>query len=313
MTTELVTGRVWSRLIATRRKAPQRAWIAVAYLGKGAAKLLGLKSGSRLVVDASDNAVKSGQTCPADLLKLQDKGVRVFNYPHLHGKVYVFGRVAAVGSANASRNSAETLVEAMVLTTDRRVVKDAKAFVESIAKNEIGPDELDRLQKMYRPPRRPFAGARRKGQRRKLAQQKSLPNIRVVHLVTQKWSDQDWNEQEAGEAIAKRRREHRRSWKTDDFRWSGAHSFQRHDKVMMVTRESSGKRLVHPPGTVLYVRSYRTRNGRAAVVFLELPARRRRELRTLARAQGRGAMKRLSRGGTLRGDLSESLYDLWSA
>ena len=40
MSIELVTGRVWSRLNGARRKARKRAWVAVAYFGKGAAKLL---------------------------------------------------------------------------------------------------------------------------------------------------------------------------------------------------------------------------------------------------------------------------------
>lgn len=237
--TELVTGRVWSHLGEARRQARQRAWIAVAYFGKGAARLLPIKSGSRLVVDASDNAVKSGQTHPADLQTLQKKGVRIFNHPRLHGKVYVFGGVAAIGSANASRNSTDILVEAMVMTTERRLVEDAKAFVESIAKNEIGPEELVRLQKKYRPPKRPFAGARSGRRRRPAAAEASIPSIRVVHLVTgQNWTDKDWAEQEAGEAIARRRRKPGRSWKTDDFRWVGAQSFRRGDKIMMITRES---------------------------------------------------------------------------
>jgi hypothetical protein len=40
-----------------------------------------LRAGSRLVVDASENAVKSGQTHPADLKKLQNRGVVIYSYP----------------------------------------------------------------------------------------------------------------------------------------------------------------------------------------------------------------------------------------
>jgi len=49
--------------------------MAVAYFGKGASRLLPLTAGSRLVVDASECAVASGQTCPADLIKLVARGV----------------------------------------------------------------------------------------------------------------------------------------------------------------------------------------------------------------------------------------------
>jgi PLD-like domain len=178
MSTELVTGKVWSRLGDIHKNTPRQAWVAIAYFGKGAANLLPLKEGSQLVVNASDETVEAGQTCPADLIKLQRKGVRIFNYTRLHAKVYVFGTVAAIGSANASRNSANVLTEAMVLTTDRQIVNDAKEFVRSVAKNEMGPDELRRLQKLYREPRRPFAGEQRKPPLAKSA----LPNIRVVNF-----------------------------------------------------------------------------------------------------------------------------------
>jgi hypothetical protein len=40
----------------------------------------------------------------------------------------------------------------------------------------------------------------------------------------------------------------------DDFQFIGAHSFQRGDKVAMVTKQDSGERLMDPPGTVLHVR-----------------------------------------------------------
>ena len=309
MSTELLTGKVWSRLKKIRQKnASQRSWVAVAYIGKGAAKLLPLNRGSRLVVNASDEAVKAGQTCPADLLALQDRGVRIFNYVHLHAKVYVFGSVAAIGSANASRNSSEVLTEALVLTTDRLIVNEAKGFVQSLAKNELGPDELVRLKKIYREPKRPFPATKAKGPRPK----SPLPNIRVVHLhADQDWSEEDWKEQNAGEEIAEKRRQHKRAWMTDYFRWTGVNPFEPRHKIMMITREASGKQLVHPPSTVLHVRPYRTKRGRAAFVYVEHQDRRRRELQKLAKALGRKQIERLRRGGTLRQDLSLKLYDVW--
>jgi len=73
MSAELVTGDVWGRLRKAHRKTRRQASVAVAYFGKGAAKLLSLKKGDQLVVDASENAVKSGQTYPEDLLTLLKK------------------------------------------------------------------------------------------------------------------------------------------------------------------------------------------------------------------------------------------------
>ena len=49
--------------------------------------------------------------------------MRIFSVANLHAKVYVLGTTALIGSANASQHSAHTLVEAMLLTTDRKVVE----------------------------------------------------------------------------------------------------------------------------------------------------------------------------------------------
>jgi hypothetical protein len=310
MGTELVVGDVWTRLTRAHRKGRRGAWVAVAYFGKGAARLLRLRKGNQLVVDASDNAIKGGLTCPDDLITLSKKGVRIFSVANLHAKVYVLGTTALIGSANASQHSARTLVEAMLLTTDRKVVERSKAFVRSIAKNELGPEQLQRLRKLYRPPQRPLGGARRKNKRQGLRVDASLPAIRLVRLVPATWSERDWTEHDAGIAIAGRRREHR-SWKLDDFQWFGTPTFERGEKIMRVTREDSGLELVDPPATVLYVRSYPYKNGRASLVFLEGPHRRRRALRHVAKQLGRGGRKRLKRGGRLRRETSDKLYDIW--
>jgi hypothetical protein len=66
--------------------------------------------------------------------------------------------------------------------------------------------------------------------------------------------------------------------------------------AMMITHEGSGRRLVDPPGTILYVRNYRLKDGQAAFVYLEFRNKRRRDLKSVARHLGRGAMKRLRRG-----------------
>ena len=64
-----VGGRVWATLTNAAKRSSGQSYIAVAYFGKGAARLLPLTRGSYLVVDASDMAVKSGQTkLPSGLL-----------------------------------------------------------------------------------------------------------------------------------------------------------------------------------------------------------------------------------------------------
>jgi PLD-like domain len=306
---KLVTGRVGGQLKAARVRSSGPALVAAAYVGQGAARLLDLKKGSLLVADASHHAVKTGQTCPADLTALMKKGVRIFNFPRLHAKIYVFGKVAAVGSANASHRSADVLVESMLITDDAKTVEQARNFVKSIAKDELGPKALRRLCKLYRPPHLPGGG--RKARERRAPTIPGAPRIRVVHLGPVEWSERDDAEHEVGERDAKRHRKHLRSWIADDFQWTGRENFRRGEKVMMVTEEGSGRQLVDAPGTVLHVRRYHVRNGTKAFVYLELPDRRRRNLKTLAAQLGHGWLKRLWRGGSLSAARSDELYKLW--
>src|SRR5262245_11427904 len=112
--TELLTRNCWTLLKAAAHKCRQPADVAVAYFSSGAAKLLPLPTGSRLVVDAGERAIRSGQTHPADLKALVKRGVRIFSVPSLHAKLFVFGARAFIGSANVSNHSAHTLIEAMV-------------------------------------------------------------------------------------------------------------------------------------------------------------------------------------------------------
>lgn len=75
MSTEFFTTEVWKRLKSAARDLTSPVYVAVAYFAQDAAKLLPLPAGSRLVVDASEHAVRSGQTCPADLLVLLNRGL----------------------------------------------------------------------------------------------------------------------------------------------------------------------------------------------------------------------------------------------
>jgi phosphatidylserine/phosphatidylglycerophosphate/cardiolipin synthase-like enzyme len=155
---QFVSKGLWRSLTRSTKSARKPALAAVAYFGKGASGLLPLPSGSHLVVDASEHAVKKGQTHPADLKRLQKNGVIVFSSTSLHAKVFVIDNVAFIGSANVSGRSARILTEALVKTSDRAVVRDAKSFVKGLCLDEMGPDRLDKLQKLYRPPKPPGGG-----------------------------------------------------------------------------------------------------------------------------------------------------------
>lgn len=149
MSTRLIAKDVWDNLTRAAKSSKKSAYIAVAYFGQGGADLLPLKRGSVLVVDASEDSVRSGQTSPKELLRLYKKGVRIHSVRGLHAKVYVIGDELFIGSANVSRNSRDRLQEALVRTQDESVVRASKAFVKSLMRVELGESELKRLGKMY--------------------------------------------------------------------------------------------------------------------------------------------------------------------
>jgi hypothetical protein len=129
----------------TRRS--QQIFAAIAFAGFDATKIMPLRRGDVLVCNASDAAIKQGSTSAIALEKFIKRGVKIFNEPHLHGKVVVFPKKAFVGSANVSRRSNDVLFEAVVETADPRVIASARRFVERHA-HEVARLNREDIQKM---------------------------------------------------------------------------------------------------------------------------------------------------------------------
>ena len=83
---------VWTEITAVARANPGASQVAVAYFGIDGPRLLPLKAGSILVVDASIETVSAGGTAPAALRRMLERGTRIFSAQNLHAKVFVFGR-----------------------------------------------------------------------------------------------------------------------------------------------------------------------------------------------------------------------------
>lgn len=307
MKTSFVTSDVWAVLRKAAKSSARTAHVAVAYFGQNGATRLPLGEGSRIVVNASEAAVKSGQTCPAELKKLLKKGVSIYSVANLHAKVFVLGSKAYVGSANVSRYSDEWLIEAMVVTSDRAAVAEARRFVDSLCLHELGPEAIDDLAKIYRPPRmvggRP---TRRSSTRTGIAPE--LPRVLLAQLRVKDPPAGSENTLERGRKVAKERMKHPRRHELVDFWWRGKCPFRAGDLVVQVLKESNDRRMVTPPGTVLHVK----KAPKCTFVYLELPRKRRVSLEILARRIGEGAEKRLGRGGQLSPRLAERLLAAWS-
>jgi hypothetical protein len=100
----------------------------------------------------SERAIGSGQTKPSELIALIRRGVPVHPVHNLHAKVFVLGDRAVVGSSNASRSSANGLIEAALVTRDRGAIAECRKFVESLTGEPVDLRHARDMQKLYKPP-----------------------------------------------------------------------------------------------------------------------------------------------------------------
>lgn len=282
-------GRVWPALTKAAKQSSRRSYVAVAYFGKSATKLLPIRRGSYLVVDASDSAVKAGQTCPSSLEPLLEKGVRIYSSESLHAKVFVFGNVALVGSANVSNNSKDTLFEALISTRDRKTVALARQFVRDHCLESLGPEEIKRLKKIYRTPIASVSKA------------KKQPHaiLRIVRLTDYKLPASREEQYIRAEKAAKKKigsRTHR----PYDLYWSSKHKFFEGEFILPVFKDAKGVSFVSPPGKVTSISQFEDGLGHPTMIFLEMPDRRRIRLNELIRRVGRQYKANLETGRVIR-------------
>lgn len=128
----------------------------VAYIDKDAPTVMPLRRGDVLVCDASDPAIKGRLTSVAALKVYRRRGVHLFSLAGLHAKVIASPTNAWVGSANASDNSENGLIEAAVRVTGEQA-RAVRLWAESLATEdcEVNAAELKRLAGLPLSPPRP--------------------------------------------------------------------------------------------------------------------------------------------------------------
>ncbi len=291
--------RLWSDLRRAVKRCKKPAYVAVAYIGIRGAKLLPLPAESRLVVDASEVSVKAGRTCPAELLKLANRKVRIYSVANLHAKVYVLDHTVYVGSANASDNSANSLVEAMLATDDRVAVAGARRFVQDMCLNRLTDEALKKLSKLYRPPRFRVP-KRRRGSRN--AVDAEFPPLRLYQ------GERDDNptaselkSRATGLKEARQSPLHERERQLDCFCEEGVCRFRKRELVIQVIEENNGKSYVSPPGTVVHIRPYTAHGKPRHWVYVDIPKdQRRRNVTKVAEQLGRNGRALIQTRGLIR-------------
>ena len=115
MSSNFVGTSPWRFITAdVARKNREPIIATVSYVGSEAESVLPLRSGDFLICDASERAIKQGVTSAKTLLGYKRSGIRVFSVEGLHSKVVSSKQFSWIGSANASSNSRDRLIEASI-------------------------------------------------------------------------------------------------------------------------------------------------------------------------------------------------------
>lgn len=289
MKPSIITKEIWPEITREAKAGKNKAFVAVAYFGKGGAEMLPLISGSCLVVDASELAVKTGQTSPKELMKLYDKGVSIYSYPRLHAKVFVLNSVLFIGSTNVSGNSSGNLQEAVLKTSDRKLIEQAKRFVESLCISELGYERLKQLDKIYRPPIIP-GWKKRKEPHKAVSKDEGIPNFFVYRISNMlDYSDGYEEPLEQGRKEAERKRIKKSRHRIQEIQWAGKMPFKEGDVVVMLFRDY-GIEMIYPPGTIINIKKWK-KNSRA-FIFIEIPDKEEKSIKEVTKRIDKSIFKR---------------------
>lgn len=267
MSVQFVADDLWSQLRSLADTRKRRAWVAVPYLGPGAARRLPLRSGDVLVTCCSESTARAGLVDPREIVVFIKRGVEVHSVSNLHAKVYVFGRRAIVGSANVSATSEQHLIEAGCVLSSPKLVAECRDFVKRLRGEVVELEFARRLIPLWRPPK--VFGV-------KLASHKPSRVAKHSSVVAVSLEEEEYEEADqaaadkARESAAERLTDQSR-FRMDDFVWSGRWpaAIRRGGRVLACTARARGQIFIAPPARVLEIRRYKTRRGseRRVVVF----------------------------------------------
>ena len=305
MSIKLFTEGIWSELTGAVKKSKIKALAAVAYFGKNGAAMLPLPKGSILVVDASELTVTKGLTCPDELLKLYYKGVKIFSKDNLHAKIFVVGRTLYVGSTNVSQNSKNYYQEAILNTTDRKAISDAKEFFQTKCLTlELGENELLRLKKMYNPPK-DFKNSNRS----KKSFQKQI-SFHIYHLETVNYSDEEKKQSKQGKIDAARKFQNVSRHVSDEFLCTNALKAKLGDIILQITREGD-QVYVSPPGRLYHIRKWSNGKKIKQLCYVEVPMRRRKNIERIKKNLSTEEIKMLDRDGRRSNTFGVKINSFW--
>lgn len=296
---ELLTNNIWGTITNKVETCNFSAMVAVAYFGTGGATLLPLKKGSLLVVNASENSVKAGQTNPYELQKLYKMGVKIYSNSKLHAKVYVIGKEVIVGSANVSYHSKDYLREVVCISDSPALKRKAIKFIKDNCLFELGEERIKNLSKIYEKPK--FEQKVRSGFKKS-----SDGTLYLAKMAYRNYPKGTEKELEEGQRRAQRKLKEPKHF-IEDIHWAKIPPFKAGNNILMITK---GKRKsdVSPPGIVTHLQ--KLSNNKGWFVYVELPNIKKRSLTNYKNALGNHS-NTIARGGWKSEELSSILIKPW--
>jgi hypothetical protein len=165
------------------------------------------------------------------------------------------------------------LIEAVVSSHDKSLVRAARRFVRSLRGELIEPEFLRRLIPFFNPPALPTGkSTSHRGKR-----VPEFAPLWVVPLVYNAWEpiDYDRDKTERPKAKAKTRKDLE---DLDAFVWEGTEiaGIQKRDQMLQVIKTATGK-MVKPPGHVVHLSPYKSGRETRTLVYVGIRKGRRRK------------------------------------
>jgi hypothetical protein len=271
-----------------------RHWVAAPYVSPGAAQRLPLKRGDVLITRFDDATIIAGQTDPKEIARYIQNGVEVHNEPWLHAKVYVSPKRAVICSANVSANSEDGLLEAGLEIAHRRVIGDARRFVQELRGSIIGLAFARSKIKLFR-----SGGQARRPMALPKAPASHALWIVALHLRDTR-TEQEVDAAHRSKIKAISRMKDKEAFRLEDFTFFGKWPAQIGDYVVQIVRD--GRRTyVEAPAQILVIEPFANKFGNSVSVVVEMRKRvRTRSLAQLDAAVRPDTSKRFPRVGRFR-------------
>ncbi|NWF89226.1 MAG: hypothetical protein HXY50_07145 [Ignavibacteriaceae bacterium] len=269
MINKFLQNNIWSEITSLSKKS-NRSYVAVAYLGTGASKLLHLKNSDILIVNFSLAAIRSGQTSPEEIIHYISKGVKVYSCSNLHSKVFVFDNKVIIGSSNVSNNSKNNLVESAILTNDKNVVASSIGFIFSLTNEHITPAYAKKLKKDYKKDYKPSFLNKLTSKNKS---DRISPTLWICRIFDAEFEDYENKICSTEEKKAKKKIINKKEFIIGSIRFGSKSTISKNSRFgdfIIYLYKENGKLFAYPPARIISKRNYKSKKGNnRTLIFTE--------------------------------------------